>query len=62
LAKDQTKNTNQTKEANDFHVWLKPGTAAWLRGKVNRDAPSVPAVIREIVEEAQRKDAGKGQS
>ena len=39
---------------NKFHVRVKPGTADWLRKQVSRDARSVPAVIREIVEEKRR--------
>lgn len=59
MKKQERTTVNTNSAPNDFHVYLKPGTAEWLRAKVNRDAPTVPAVIREIVEEAQRKDSKK---
>lgn len=59
LGNQQTQN-NQTAGPKDFHVHLMHGTADWLRSKVNRDQPSVPAVIRKIIEEAERQDKQKG--
>lgn len=59
MAEEQSQKTNKTTGPNDFHVYVKPGTADWLRRQVNRDQPSVPAVIREIVEEAQRRAEAK---
>jgi hypothetical protein len=59
LGNQQSQNTNQTTEARDFHVYFQHDTADWLRTKVNRDATTVPAVIRKIVEEAERRDKQK---
>ena len=47
------KKTNE-KRPNNFHVRFRPGTAEWLRGQVNDGAPSVPAVVKDIVEEKRR--------
>lgn len=55
------KEQQKTKEKpNDFHVYFKPGTAEWLRRMVNRDEPTVSAVVKAIVEAAQRRAEGKG--
>jgi hypothetical protein len=59
LSNQQSQDTKETAEANDFHVYFKPGTADWLRRKRNRNAKTVPAVVREIVEEAERRDKQK---
>ena len=56
MGKEQSQNTREAAEARDFHVYFEHGTADWLRSKKNRDAPTVPAVIRKIVEEAERQD------
>lgn len=37
-------------EANNFHVRLKPGTARWLRTRTTEDEPTVPAVIRKLLD------------
>jgi hypothetical protein len=60
LGNQQSQNTNQTTGPKDFHVHFLPGTAEWLRSKTNRDQPSVPAVIRKLVEEAERQEKKKG--
>lgn len=60
LAKEQSQETNQTEEAKDFHIHFMYSTAAWLRSKRSKDASTVPAVVRKIVEEAEREDKKKG--
>lgn len=50
----EKKTEKKIRKANKFHVRVKPGTAEWLWNQVNEDAPSVPAVIREIVEDKKR--------
>jgi hypothetical protein len=52
--------TQRRRERKDFHVHFLPDTADWLRSKRNRNAPTVPAVIRQIVEEAERQDKKRG--
>jgi hypothetical protein len=55
MSKQERKNMNDAAnevEPRDFHVWVRPRTAAWLRKRRTKDSPTVPAVIREIVEEA----------
>lgn len=45
----------QTQPNHFFVRGIRPTTADWLRAQVSEDAPSVPAVIRDIVEEKRRK-------
>jgi len=59
LAKEREE-TNENEGPNDFHVYFKPSTARWLRRMTNEDEPTVPAVVRAIVEAAQRRAEGKG--
>ena len=49
-------------KATNFHVRVKPGTAEWLRGQITTDAPSVPAVIKEIIEAQRRAERAQAQS
>lgn len=43
-------------EKSNFHVRFRPGTAEWLRRKVDRDARTVPAVVKRIVEKERHRD------
>jgi hypothetical protein len=57
MAKDNEKATQLNNEANNFHVRLKPGAARWLRNRTTEDEPTVPAVIRKIVDKERERYA-----
>lgn len=35
---------------------IRPSTKEWLQGKVDRDSPSVPKVVKKIVEDEHRRE------
>ena len=59
--RERPEEKKETAEARDFHVYFDHSTSDWLRSKRNRDAPTVPAVVRKIVEEAERQDKQRRQ-
>lgn len=54
-----TEKDKKTAKRKGIFVRIKPGTLDWLRERVNDDEPSVPAVVREIIEEERRRQTQK---
>ncbi len=57
MSQNGTKN-NPTEKKNKpvFVRGIKPSTKEWLDKKVDADAPSIPRVIKRIVEEEHRRE------
>jgi len=58
LKESEKTNKNEREDPNDYHIHFSPSTARWLRKMRNEDEPTVPAVVRAIVEAAQRRAEG----
>lgn len=56
MSQNGPKNKAATDKKPIFVRGVKPSTKEWLQSKINEDAPSVPKVVKNIVEDAHRRE------
>jgi hypothetical protein len=59
MSQNRPKNNPDADKKPVFLRGLKPSTKDWLDKQINRDTPSRPAVVREIVERARRDEESR---
>ncbi len=56
MSQNGTKNKSPENKKPVFVRGLQPSTKRWLQRKVNEDQPSIPKVVKKIVEDEHRRE------
>ena len=56
MSQNSSKNKPDVNKKPVFVRGIQPSTKEWLESKVDRDSPSVPKVVKKIVEEEHRRE------
>ena len=56
MSQERTKNKPKVDRKPVFVRGIQPSTKEWLQGKVDDDSPSIPRVVKKIVEDQHRRE------